>query len=355
LPLQELTAGVGAHPGSSATYGSDDAGLICGYLFDAGAPEPARAVDSAEAAAWLASAADIPSGTEGGPYMWLHSNLSHAQAERWLARHAHLSDVFFETLKDGLHSTRIERADDSLIAVINDVHFEFSFEPSDISTLWIHVGPRLVVTARTKPLRSVDALRTAVKAGDAPRSTTELLEHLLRAQADVLVNIVRGVTARIDEIEDELLAGRLDHKRARLGVLRRVLVRLQRLLAPEPAALFRLLQSPPGWMTAPDAQELRGSTEEFSVVLRDMQALQERIKLLQEEIAANVNEDNNRSLFVLTVVTVLALPINILAGLFGMNVGGIPLADHKHGFWIVVAIVITITAGAAWVAFRKKR
>ena len=60
-------------------------------------------------------------------------------------------------------------------------------------------------------------------------------------------------------------------------------------------------------------------------------------------------------LFVLTVVTVLALPINILAGLFGMNVGGIPLAEHKHGFWLVVAIVVTFTAIAAWLAFRKKR
>ena len=135
-----------------------------------------------------------------------------------------------------------------------------------------------------------------------------------------------------------------------------MLVRLQRLLAPEPAALFRLLQQPARLDgRAPTPQELRGSTEEFSVVLRDMAALQERIKLLQEEIAANVNEDNNRSLFVLTVVTVLALPINILAGLFGMNVGGIPLAEHKHGFWIVVAIVLSFTAIAAWLAFRKKR
>ena len=340
------------HDLAANSYGGDEAGLICGYLFDATAPEPVRAIDSAQAAAWL----DIssPASSESA-FLWLHFNLSHAQAERWLLRHARLSDTFYETLHEGLPSTRIERADDSLIAVINDVHFEFSFEPSDISTLWISVGPRLVVTARTKPLRSVDALRTAVKAGDAPRSSTELLEHLLRAQADVLVKIVRGVTSRIDRIEDELLAGRLDHKRARLGVLRRLLVRLQRLLAPEPAALFRLLQGPPAWMAEPDAQELRGSTEEFSVVLRDMQALQERIKLLQEEIAANVNEDNNRSLFVLTVVTVLALPINILAGLFGMNVGGIPLADHRHGFWIVVAIVASFTAVAAWTAFRKKR
>ena len=52
-----------------------------------------------------------------------------------------------------------------------------------------------------------------------------------------------------------------------------------------------------------------------------------------------MNEDNNRSLFVLTIVTVLALPINIIAGLLGMNVGGVPLAQHAQGFWIVVGIV----------------
>jgi zinc transporter len=131
-------------------------------------------------------------------------------------------------------------------------------------------------------------------------------------------------------------------------------VRLQRLLAPEPAALFRLLQHPPGWLVESQVQELRQATEEFSAVLRDMSALQERIKLLQEELAAAVNEDNSRSLFVLTIVTVLALPINIIAGLFGMNVGGVPLSQHPHGFWIVVAIVATFTGIAARIAFRRR-
>jgi zinc transporter len=211
------------------------------------------------------------------------------------------------------------------------------------------------VTAPLQPLRSIDKLRSAVKAGETLRSTVELLERLLRNQADVLVEIVRTVTAKIDTIEDDLLAGKLHHKRARLGALRRLLVRLQRLLAPEPAALFRLLQNPPDWMAALDAQELRRASEEFSVVLRDMASLQERIKLLQEEIAAQVNEDNNRSLFVLTIVTVLALPINIIAGLLGMNVGGIPLAQHAHGFWIVVAIVVSFTAIAGRLVFRRQR
>ena len=352
--MQEAQTAMNTPPNGAASlhYGGDEAGLICGYLLDHGAPQPARALDSAEAAAWLDG--NRTADATPAAFLWLHFNLSHAQAERWLVRHAALPDAFYEALRDGSHSTRIERDEDTLIAVVNDVHFDFGFEPSDIATLWISVGPHLVVTARAQPLRSVDALRTAVKRGDCPRSSVVLLEQLMRTQADGLVGIVRGVTTRIDQIEDELLANRLDHKRARLGVLRRLLVRLQRLLAPEPAALFRLLQHPPAWMAEDDVQELRGSTEEFSVVLRDMQGLQERIKLLQEEIAASVNEDNNRSLFVLTIVTVLALPINILAGLFGMNVGGIPLAENRHGFWVVVSLILGFTAVAAWIAFRKK-
>ena len=337
---------------ASLNYGGDASGLICGYLLaDGTAPQE---VDSAQAAQWLRER-NRSEATETTTFLWLHFNLSHAQAVRWMERHADLPEAFFDALKDRSVSTRIERDDDTLIAVLNDAHFDFSFEPSDIATLWTSVAPHLMVTGRTRPLRSVDALRTAVRHGHAPRSSVALLAELMRTQASGLVDIVRGVTQRIDDVEDELLAGRLDHKRARLGVLRRLLVRLQRLLAPEPAALFRLLQHPPVWMGAEDAQELRDSTEEFSVVLRDMQGLQERIKLLQEEIAANVQESNSRSLFVLTVVTVLALPINILAGLFGMNVGGVPLADDGSGFWIIVAVVAGFTAVAGWLALRGTR
>ena len=54
------------------------------------------------------------------------------------------------------------------------------------------------------------------------------------------------------------------------------------------------------------------------------------------------------------MVTVLALPINITTGFFGMNVGGIPLAEHKQGFWIVVALVVVFTLIAAWLAFRRR-
>jgi zinc transporter len=103
-----------------------------------------------------------------------------------------------------------------------------------------------------------------------------------------------------------------------------------------------------------DLAELRQSTEEFSVSLNDIDTLQERIKLLQEEISALVQEQNNRSLWVLSLFTVLALPVNMIAGFFGMNVGGIPLAQNEAGFAIVVGVVLSITAAIGWWIFRRR-
>lgn len=330
-------------------YGSDQTGLVWGFLFSRGMA--VRSIASAEALGWLRTH-DIENSSE---FIWLHFNLANTASEKWLREYADLADEFFEMLHQGSRSSRIELAENTLIAVVNDVLHDFSFSPSDISTLWVSVAKHVVISARRKPLQSIDRLRHAVSGGAAIRSSVELLTHLLRDQGDVLVKIVRDSVARVDKIEDDLLAERLSHKRANLGSLRRVLVRLQRLLAPEPAALFRLLQRPPPWVTELDVQELRESSEEFSVVLSDMASLQERIKLLQEEIAARVSEENNRSLFVLTIVTVLALPINIIAGLLGMNVGGIPLSQHPYGFWIVAGIVASFTVVAGWFVVRRQR
>ena len=331
------------------SYGSDASGLICGYLFK---PEKnAQTLDSVTALEWLKTKHD----RDDLEFVWLHFSLSNASAEKWMGEHLSLPEHFFETLHEGTGSTRVEQEEDSLIAVVNDVMYDFSFDASQIASVWMCVQHNCVISARMQPLRSVDRLRVAVKAGEDFASPVSLLVHLLRDQADVLQKIERDSASKVDQIEDNLLKGRVNTTRGTLGSLRRLFVRLRRLLAPEPATLFRLLNRPPAWFMKDDARELREATEESSAVLNDLAALQERTKLLQEEIAAHTTEQTNRSLFLLTIVTVLALPINIIAGLFGMNVGGIPLAVDPHGFWIVVAIIAIFAAIAFWYSFKKQR
>jgi zinc transporter len=328
------------------TYGSDACGLICGYRFEPG--------QAGQALGSVLDAEPLLQGLESG-FVWLHFNLSHAGALPWLRQHASLSDDFFEALDDGSRSSRIDRDGDTLFGVINDVTFDFGFDASDVATLWLSVSPRLVVSGRRQSLRTVDRLRTEVKRGEPLHSSVHLLDHLLRDQADELQRIARRAAERIDEIEDAMLAGQHHRHGGELARLRRLMVRLQRVLAPEPGALQRLLAHPPGWVSEDDVQQLHGASEEFALVLRDIGALQERAKLMQDEAAGRVAEENGRSLFTLTMVTVLALPINLLAGLLGMNVGGIPLGDNPHGFWVMLALIGGLTLLIALIAVRRLR
>jgi zinc transporter len=319
---------------------------VWGYVLRPG--RAAAPIDADAAANLLAAPSDDQTW-----FLWLHFSLSNTATERWLRQHAGLPESFLAGLRDSGVSTRLEQEEESLVAVIHDVLLDFGFDAADVATAFLCVGPRMLVSARPRPLRSLDRLRAAVKAGQAFDSPVDLLAHLLQEQANVLVEIVRKSTARVDAIEDALLANRISFTRGELSTLRRMLVRLQRLLAPEPAALFRLLARPPTWVAEPEVEDLRQSAEEFSAVVADSAALVERIRLVQEELAARISEQSNRILFMLTLVTVLAVPFNLIGGMFGMNVGGIPLSGHPHGFAIIVAVVALCTAAAAWLALRR--
>jgi zinc transporter len=331
----------------ASNYGGDANGLICGFHFP-----PDGTVAPVDSAAAVALLRQLAADAQGG-FVWLHFNIAHTAAEPWLRAHSGLDDSFYDALHEGSRSTRIERALDTLFSVVNDITFDFAFEASDVATLWISARAHAVITVRRSPLRSIDALRTAVRRGEHVGSAVALLDHLLRDQADELQRIARQASDRVDDIEDALLAGRTDRLTLELSQLRRMSVRLQRLLAPEPGAFFRMLANPPLWVAPTDRQRLQQASEEFSVVLRDIASLQERIKLLQDESAARVAEENNRSLFILTMVTVLALPINLVSGLMGMNVGGVPLNQHPFGYWIVVSLIAMVTVTVGWFAVQR--
>jgi zinc transporter len=80
--------------------------------------------------------------------------------------------------------------------------------------------------------------------------------------------------------------------------------------------------------------------------------VQERARLLQEEIAARVGEATNRNLFVLSIATTTLLPITLITGIFGMNLQGLPLSQSPHGFGVVMLGIVSAVLLALWLLRR---
>lgn len=56
----------------------------------------------------------------------------------------------------------------------------------------------------------------------------------------------------------------------------------------------------------------------------------------------------NETVRVLTVLSIFFLPLNFLAGLFGMNFNHIPLLNHPWGFWISLLMMLLISIFLAY-------
>ena len=62
----------------------------------------------------------------------------------------------------------------------------------------------------------------------------------------------------------------------------------------------------------------------------DIVELRERSRLLEEEIHFKMEEESNRHLHTLSIVTTLLLPPTLVTGIFGMNTKGLPLTDDRN-------------------------
>ncbi|HYC05104.1 MAG TPA: CorA family divalent cation transporter [Azospirillaceae bacterium] len=322
-----------------------DTDLICGYVL-----EPNGGLTR------LKPGAPPPQATaEGEGLLWLHFNLSSIRARSWIEQQSGLPEVVREILLDAEDTrTRVEPVGDALVAVLSDMHYDFDYDPSDIGTLRLYLDRNRVVSCRRHPLKAVDRLRLGLERGERYDTTAELFAELLDKLADTLGEVVGKLSEEVDDIEEDILAERfLDH-RVKLGKVRRLAVRLRRHIVPQRQALAKLVAGRRlPWLSDEDMVRLRDASETLGGVILDLDSTQERAKLLQDELASRLTEETNRTLFVLSLVTVLFAPLTFVTGVFGMNVAGLPGLHAPSAFWWVMLLMAGV--GVATLLFLRRR
>jgi zinc transporter len=304
---------------------ADNEGLICAFELSPTAPR----------------GCDILTRVPTEAPVWMHLNLSDSRALRWLEQRAELPPAAQEMFLDPDSRIRVQVLRDGLVAVLGDLHHDFKGEPEGFGVMRIFVDARRMITARSHPLKSSDQLRRELVAGDVETSTPiALFEHYLTVLSETFGKVIAQLADQTDDIEEEVLAGEWKSKGPSLGKMRRLLARLRRHIGANRVALGPVPGRLPDFHSPEQRQTLRQAIEPLDALAQDLDLVQERSRLLQEEVAGRVGEATNRSLFVLSVVTTTLLPITLITGIFGMNVGGLPWVRSESGFWWVMGVIV---------------
>jgi len=284
-------------------------------------------------------------------WLWLHFNLADKRTGKWLAAFQPMPKVGFDLFLSSDDTQRMVAADGCVAGIIFDLVHGFDRNNDEFGHLRFVMTDRLLVTGRRRPLNSVEMIRQDVERGRRFPMATDLLKAIIAQLASGIERIAEELVAETDSIEDSILGDLARDERKRLGRVRLTTVRIHRRLNGL-RALFRRF--------AVDASDglaaiMRGSVmqllQNLDEIDHEVIEVRDRARLLQEEITIKLAEQTNRHLHVLSILTALLLPPALVAGLFGMNVQGLPFTANGEGFWWAVALTLA-SSGAALLVLR---
>jgi len=286
--------------------------------------------------------------------LWLHFNVLDNRARPYLERLPDLDEEGRAMLLG--NETRIQARvmSDGFVVILGDLHHDFTLDPEGFGTLRVFVTPRLIVTCRRQRMRSVDRVRREVESLRDDRSPLDVFTLLLDEIVEGFVALAADLGERVENLQDRILAGRALEQSGDLAQIRHVVARFRRHVLANRTMLQPLLRRIPATAEGPQREQLHAVLERLEATAQDMDLIMERSRLLQEEITSRLGEATNRNLYLLSIVTTALLPITLITGVFGMNVGGLPFLESKHGFfWVMV--IMTITLVTTMLLLRKSR
>ena len=198
-----------------------------------------------------------------------------------------------------------------------------------------------LVIGRRKPLQSLDTVRLAFEQGKFPlRAPLDFLERLASSLSAALARRIADTAVLLDSIETRIVGEDWHGERERLSEVRRRAVVLNRQIGSVNGVYRNLLQTH-GNEVPPEMREMfQMFLQRNSSLHHDVEQVQARARLLQDEVMARLSERSNTLLSIISVMTAVMLPATIVTGMFGMNTNGLPFAGNPNGFWLATLAAI---------------
>lgn len=320
----------------------DQEGLICAYVLDGRGA--GREIGWAEIDAWQPQAGCL----------WIHLDRTGAESRRWLVERSGIDRLACDAMLADETRPRSTRIGEGLLAILRGVNLNPGADPEDMVSLRLWVEATRVVTLRMRRVMAIDDIRASIGAGGGPISAEDLLVRTTRCLIDRMDPVLGEIDDQVDDLEDQVLTAETHDLRTRLGAYRRQAITLRRHLAPQRDALARLQIEPLPWLGDLQRARLREILDRVTRYVEDLDAIRERGAVLQEEVSNRQAEQMNRTVYILSLVTAVFLPLGLITGLLGINVGGIPWADNPSGFGFVTAGLTAIVILLLWF-FRRRR
>ena len=237
-----------------------------------------------------------------------------------------------------------------LFAVLHFPIYDKQVQRLNAAELDLFIGHDYVVTIPNGALHPVTRLFSRCTEDEHfreqlfARGSGRLLYEILDDLFDYCFPILDKIAHKLDGIEDDMFEGRSQEVVRDISNVKQEIISYRKIIKPERSTLRVLERRVEGFL--PEELELYfddivDAAERIWDLLDNYKEVVDGLESTNESVLTHRQNDVLR---LLTVFTVIVLPLTMVTGIFGMNVS-FPGEGTREAFWVIIAVLFAVLVG----------
>jgi magnesium transporter len=215
---------------------------------------------------------------------------------------------------------------------------------------------RFLLTVHHQKMELMDKV-LSLMAGDpdlAAEGPERVLYELMDAAVDDYFLIVDGFSDEVDELEDVMFNEPTSKDVKRLFTLKRKMLELRKIAAPEREVVNSVLRREQSFVSAENIGYYEDLYDHLVRIIDLIDTLHDVASGAMQIYQATISNNLNSIMKTLTIIATIAMPLSVIAGIYGMNFKYMPELYWHYGYFYILGLMILITGGMLYWFWRRK-
>jgi magnesium transporter len=251
---------------------------------------------------------------------------------------------------------KIDEYENHLFLVIHAVDFSAESHEFRTTELNLFIGKNFLVTVHRTPLRSINSTvdRVTRNIGSVAKAPDRLSYTILDFLLDNYEPAINDLSNDIARLEHDVLSGKSINLLKDLQHLKSEVQRLRQISGPQREVLARLARGEFKVVRAHLLPYYRDLQDRLARFAERADSYRDAITGIMQTHLTLQQNDMNKVIKVLTIITVLSTPVQVITSFYGMNFVHMPELHVEYAHLYVLIITILMTWGIYWMLKKRK-
>lgn len=275
-----------------------------------------------------------------------------------LRRNFNFHPLDLEDCLSKIERPKIDEYDNYLFIVMHFPIYDQDREVSQPAEIDFFIGTSYLVTVHDSRLKPLLQLFEDCRAYEQTRrrhmsaGASRLLHSVIDKLVDYCFPILAKVVHNIQTIEDEVFTENMRQIVQRISVVRRDIIALRRIIKPQLAIVANLEHVDRPFIREDLDVYFGDIHDHLQKAWEELEDHREVLEGLSDTSESVLSYRINNVIKILTIISVMMLPLSLISGIYGMNVI-LPGENSPWAFLIIIGIMVIIVV-AMLVYFKKE-